>query len=105
MRNWNNARGVQGARNELAVLMILARLVVAIFLQVLVQNASAATASHIIKGDDSAIIARLAQTLMNEIAISVVTEAELRYGVKKRGNPADLSTRVREFLISVEVCP
>ncbi len=43
MRNWNNARGVQGARNELAVLIILARLVVAIFLQVLAQNASAAT--------------------------------------------------------------
>lgn len=62
-------------------------------------------ASHIIKGDDPAIIARLALTPMSDIAISVITEAELRYGVAKRGNPAGLSARVREFLIRVEILP
>lgn len=62
-------------------------------------------ASHIIKGDDAAIIARLAQIPMNEVAISVVTEAELCYGVAKRGHPAGLAARVREFLIRVEVLP
>lgn len=62
-------------------------------------------ASHIIKGDDVTIIARLAQIPMNEIAISVITEAELRYGVAKRGNPAGLSARVHEFLLRVEVLP
>lgn len=62
-------------------------------------------ASHIIRGDDPAITTRLAQTPMTEVTISVVTEAELRYGVAKRGNPAGLSTRVREFIIRVEVLP
>lgn len=62
-------------------------------------------ASHIIRGDDTAIIARLAQTPMHEVTISVITEAELRYGLAKRGNPAGLTARVQEFLIRVEILP
>ncbi|THF55592.1 type II toxin-antitoxin system VapC family toxin [Pseudothauera rhizosphaerae] len=62
-------------------------------------------ASHIIRGDIPAVLQRLTATPMSELAISVVTEAELRYGVAKRGKPAGLAARVHEFLIRVEVLP
>lgn len=62
-------------------------------------------ASHIIKGDIPAVITRLTQVPMHSVAVSVVTQAELLYGVAKRGHPAGLSTRVREFLVRVEVLP
>jgi tRNA(fMet)-specific endonuclease VapC len=62
-------------------------------------------ASHVIKGDIPLITQRLAAAPMPSVAVSVVTEAELRYGVAKRGNPQGLATRVHEFLIRVEVLP
>ncbi|MFC5769769.1 type II toxin-antitoxin system VapC family toxin [Thauera sinica] len=60
-------------------------------------------ASHVIKGDIPLVLQRLAAVPMTSVAVSVVTEAELRYGVAKRGNPQGLATRVHEFLIRVEV--
>ena len=42
---------------------------------------------------------------MSDVAVSVITEAELRYGVAKRGSPKGLATRVHEFLVRVEVLP
>jgi tRNA(fMet)-specific endonuclease VapC len=42
---------------------------------------------------------------MHTVAVSVVTQAELLYGVAKRAHPTGLATRVREFLIRVEVLP
>ncbi len=62
-------------------------------------------ASHIIKGNIPIVLKRLAAVPMTDIAISVITEAELRYGVVKRGTPQGLATRVHEFLIRVEVLP
>lgn len=62
-------------------------------------------ASHIIKGDLPAVITRLTQVPMHSVSVSVVTQAELLYGVAKRGYPTGLSTRVREFLVRVEVLP
>jgi tRNA(fMet)-specific endonuclease VapC len=62
-------------------------------------------ASHIIKGDIPAVLARLTQVPMHSVAVSVVTQAELLYGVAKRGHPTGLSTRVHEFLVHVEVLP
>jgi tRNA(fMet)-specific endonuclease VapC len=62
-------------------------------------------ASHIIKGDIPVVRERLAKIPMHNVAISVITEAELRYGVAKRGNPQGLSTRVEGFLIRVDVLP
>lgn len=60
-------------------------------------------ASHIIKGNIPIVLNRLAAVPMADVAISVITEAELRYGVVKRGNPQGLARRVHEFLIRVEV--
>lgn len=62
-------------------------------------------ASHVIKGDIPLVVARLAAMSMSSVAVSVVTEAELRYGVAKRGSPQGLATRVQEFLIRIEVLP
>lgn len=62
-------------------------------------------ASHIIKGDIVRVRERLAQVPMNEVAVSVVTQAELLYGVAKRGNPHGLATRVHEFLVRVDILP
>lgn len=60
-------------------------------------------ASHIIKGDRPEVLNRLIAQPMRDIAISVVTEAELRYGVARRGHPPALSEKVRQFLLRVEV--
>ncbi len=62
-------------------------------------------ASHIIKGDIPKVRQRLAQVPMQDVAVSVVTEAELRYGVAKRGHPPGLRRRVQEFLIRVDILP
>jgi tRNA(fMet)-specific endonuclease VapC len=62
-------------------------------------------ASDIIKGDSSLVRARLVSIPMHSLAVSVVTQAELLYGVAKRGHPAGLTLRVREFLVRVETLP
>lgn len=60
-------------------------------------------ASHIIKGDLPQVRQRLGALPLHVVAISVVTQAELQYGVAKRGHPAGLATRVHEFLIRTGV--
>jgi tRNA(fMet)-specific endonuclease VapC len=60
-------------------------------------------ASHIIKGDREDILRRLTAVPMDALAISSMTEAELLYGVAKRGHPPALAKRVREFLLRVDV--
>lgn len=62
-------------------------------------------AGHIIKGDLPIVRERLVQVPMHCIFISVVTEAELLYGVAKRDYPKGLTKRVTEFLARVEVLP
>ncbi len=62
-------------------------------------------ASHIIKGDISYVRERLVAVSMHSIVLSSVTQAELLYGVAKRGYPLGLATRVREFLVRVNVLP
>ncbi|MEO5861925.1 MAG: type II toxin-antitoxin system VapC family toxin [Burkholderiales bacterium] len=61
--------------------------------------------SHVIKGDLPIVRERLTALPMPDVAVSVVTRAELQYGVAKRGHPEGLATRVREFLIRVAVLP
>lgn len=60
-------------------------------------------ASHIIKGDLPIVRERLVQVPIHCISVSVVTQAELLYGVAKRGHPMGLTKRVAEFLARVEV--
>ena len=62
-------------------------------------------ASHIIKGDIPRVRERLVAVPMHCVAVSVVTQAELLYGVAKRGHPQGLATKVREFLARVTVLP
>jgi tRNA(fMet)-specific endonuclease VapC len=61
--------------------------------------------SHIIRGDCPEILARLTSVSMEDLVISAVTEGELRYGLAKRGHPQNLSERVRQFLLRVDVLP
>jgi tRNA(fMet)-specific endonuclease VapC len=61
--------------------------------------------SHVIRGDIPAVRHRLASVPMQSVAVSVITQAELLYGVAKRGDPKGLATRVHEFLVRVEVLP
>lgn len=62
-------------------------------------------ASHVIKGDIARVRERLVAVPMHCVAVSAVTQAELLYGVAKRGHPEGLATRVREFLARVTVLP
>ncbi|HUG72050.1 MAG TPA: type II toxin-antitoxin system VapC family toxin [Steroidobacteraceae bacterium] len=48
---------------------------------------------------------RLSRTPMQDLCISLVTEAELRYGLARRGHPAGLTQRVHELLLRLESLP
>jgi tRNA(fMet)-specific endonuclease VapC len=61
-------------------------------------------ASHVIKGTQG-VRNRLIRAPMHAISVSAVTDAELRYGVAKRGHPQKLGTMVKEFLKRVNVLP
>ncbi len=63
------------------------------------------TASYVIKGNYPRVRARLLKVPMAEVGISVVTEAELRFGVARRPEATTLKTVVEEFLLRVEVLP
>ena len=63
------------------------------------------TASYIIKGNFPRVRERLLKVPMAEVGISVVTEAELRFGVARLPEAIKLKTVVEEFLLRVEVLP
>ncbi len=63
------------------------------------------TASYVIKGNFTRVRARLLKVPMAEVGISVVTEAELRFGVARRPEATALKSVVEEFLLRVEVLP
>ncbi len=63
------------------------------------------TASYVIKGNFPHVRERLLKIPMAEVGISVVTEAELRFGVARRPEATTLKTVVEEFLLRVEVLP
>ena len=46
---------------------------------------------------------RLGKVAMSEVGISVVTEAELRFGVAKKPQATNLGVAVAEFLLRVEI--
>ena len=62
-------------------------------------------ASYAIKGNFPRVRERLLKILMSEVGISVVTEAELRFGVARLPQAAKLGIAVEEFLLRVEVLP
>jgi tRNA(fMet)-specific endonuclease VapC len=63
------------------------------------------TASYIIKGNIPLVRKRLAMVPMAQVAISVVTEAELLFGVIRRPEATRLKIAVEEFLLRVEALP
>ena len=62
-------------------------------------------ASYVIKGNFPLVRERLVKVAMAEVGISVITEAELRFGVARKPAAARLGTAVEEFLLRVEVLP
>lgn len=62
-------------------------------------------ASYVIKGNVPRVRERLLRVPMAQISISVITEAELRFGVARRPEAVRLKTAVEEFLLRVEVLP
>jgi tRNA(fMet)-specific endonuclease VapC len=63
------------------------------------------TASYVIKGSFPRVRERLLRIPMAEVGISVVTEAELRFGVARLPAAGKLKTVVEEFLLRVEALP
>jgi len=62
-------------------------------------------ASYVIKGNVPHVREKLVGIPMAEIGISVITEAELRFGVARRPKAAHLKLAVDEFLLRVEILP
>jgi len=63
------------------------------------------TASYAIKGNVARVRQRLLTIPMAEVGISVITEAELRFGVARLPAATRLKGLVEEFLLRVEVLP
>jgi tRNA(fMet)-specific endonuclease VapC len=61
-------------------------------------------ASYVIKRTFPHVRQKLASVPMSEVGISVVSEAELRYGVARKDAPR-LKLAVDEFLLRVEILP
>lgn len=62
-------------------------------------------ASYVIKGHPPEARQRLLAVPMDSVVVSVVTQAELLYGLARKGHPAAFSRLIREFLLRVEVLP
>jgi tRNA(fMet)-specific endonuclease VapC len=62
-------------------------------------------ASFAIQRNVPHVRARLLDTPMSEVGISVITEAELRFGVARNAAAVNLRMAVEEFLIRVEILP
>ena len=63
------------------------------------------TASYIIRGAYSTLDAKLATIAPRDVAISVITRAELLYGLERRGNPRALARVVHAFLECITIPP
>lgn len=63
------------------------------------------TCSYIIKGNPPRVRERLLRVPMGEVGISVVTEAELRFGVARLRQRGNLALAVEEFLLRLEILP
>lgn len=63
------------------------------------------TASYLIKGKSPAIEARLAALVPSAVCVSVMTRAELQYGLKRLPPDHRLHLAVRQFLKLVRILP
>ena len=63
------------------------------------------TVSYVIKGHPPQIRKRLMALPMDGVVISTVTQAELLYGLARKGHPAALAHVVHELLLRLTVLP
>ena len=63
------------------------------------------TASYSIRGSFPTLDARFAKVAARDMAISVITRAELLFGLEKRGNPRGLARVVHAFLDRMTILP
>ena len=63
------------------------------------------TVSYAIKGNVPSVRERLQKAPVSDVAISVITEAELRFGVAKYPEATRLKVIVEEFLSFVDIHP
>ena len=63
------------------------------------------TASYVIKGNIPLVRQRLVKAPVGQTVISVITEAELRFGVARLPHSVRLALAVDEFLLRVEILP
>ncbi len=62
-------------------------------------------ASCIIKGNSPAVDRRLVKVAMAQLAISAVTEGELRFGAARLPHAARLHSLIEEFLLRLAILP
>lgn len=62
-------------------------------------------ATYAIKGNIPRVRERLLQVPLAEVGVSVITEAELRFGVARKPAATQLKLAVDEFLLRVEILP
>jgi tRNA(fMet)-specific endonuclease VapC len=60
-------------------------------------------ATYVIKGSFPRVREHLVKVPMSEVGVSVITEAELRFGVAKKPEATRLGAAVEEFLLRVEI--
>ncbi|MEE9320092.1 MAG: type II toxin-antitoxin system VapC family toxin [Granulosicoccus sp.] len=63
------------------------------------------TVSYLLRENDSKIKERLVKTGMANVCVSVVTEAELRFGCLQRPAATNLTALVTEFISAVDSLP
>lgn len=63
------------------------------------------TVSYVLKGNPPRVRQRLAAVPMEQVCISVITEAELRFGVARKPQAKNLRIAIEEFLLRVEALP
>ena len=61
--------------------------------------------SHIMKGRDAKLLAKLSKLPMGQAAISSVTLAEIEYGIERRGQPMALRNALTQVLLHMDVLP
>lgn len=63
------------------------------------------TASYVIKGNIPSVREHLLGVRTTDVAISVITEAELRFGVRRLPDAKRLAVAIEEFLKYVDILP
>ena len=63
------------------------------------------TASYVVRGNSSRVRERLLRVPIGHVSISVITEAELRFGAAKKPEAVRLNEAIESFVLHVHVLP